>query len=182
MAINLVLDISIRSIYLFMWYPLAALCFAWAFEALGNKQKIVISLCLFVFACGNLTVSYMPCVKDALEQDTSAENEVSQWIEQEDYDFLYGEWFYAAKIASYGDGKYTAGSWFETPFKILPYINPQNIYSPDDNNRAVYLSTAGSKDALMSAAKKRGAKMTLVKSFGGGYELYESSDQLMYFK
>lgn len=182
LAINVVVNLSLRSIYLFVWYPLVALSAMLLFRHLkgvwrGGGAAV---LCLFI-AC-NLYNSYYPCVEDALAEDTTPEAEICAWIEENGYDTLYGEWNTAAEIAAYSDGGVTAGAWYGAVYQILGYINPLDVYSEEDNKTAVYIVTPWNREEALRLASENGAEMTLQKSFDDGYfELYTSSKQLMYF-
>lgn len=181
LIINLVLDISLRSIYLFVWYPLVAYCAAGAAGTrhAGLKNALILFFC--VLSLGNFYMSYLPCAMEALTQDKSLEKKIAAWVEDKGYKLIYGKWYVIGKVAPYTDGAVTAGSWLEEPYKVLGYINPLNVYSGMDNTRAVYMLSASERKNALRLAAERGAAMTEVASFGNGeYVLYTSSIRLMH--
>ncbi len=180
LAMNLVLDISLRSIYLFAWYPLVAFCAAGLAGVVGARFKRGLILFACALLVGNLTLSYLPCAAESLRPDQSLEKQVADWTRDRGYSLLYGKWYLVCEIAPYTDGEVTAGSWLEEPYRPLPYLNPLDVYSDADNSRAVYLLSEPEREEALRLASERGAVMTEVASFSDGtYKLYTSSAQLM---
>ena len=60
----------------------------------------------------------------------------------------------------------------------LGYINPQDLYEPEDNSRAVYLVQDGEMGPFTDRAQEVGAQLTLVRQFEA-VSLYTSDRQLM---
>lgn len=174
---SLVLDIALRGIYLFSWYPLVAVSGVILFRRLHPKWSLVLS----VFLAANLWCSYGANVRSALSPDTSIYAQIADYLLTTDYSILYGEWYSTSGICAKTDGAVAAGSWADEPFQILGYINPQDIYSESDNANALYLLTPGCEQAALEYAQSQGAALTPVASFwDGSYTLYSSSKQLMH--
>lgn len=180
LAVNLVIDLSLRSIYLFVWYPVIAVAAVLLLRSCGEVIKTAAIFCLAAVCALNLYVSYYPCVKDAISENTSKSREVANWVQDNGYSLLYGPWSITAAIAVYSDGAFTAGCWMGEPFHAMEYITPLDIYSETHNKNAVYLMIPESRDKALEAATRQGAEMTL-RGMAGHYELYTSSKQLMSF-
>lgn len=177
LASSLVLNISLRGIYLFSWYPLVAVSGVILFRRLHPKWSLILS----VFLAANLWCSYRDNVQAALSPDTGIYAQIAEYLETTDCRILYGEWYPASGICAKTDGVVAAGNWADEPFQILGYINPQDIYSEDDNAHALYLLTPAFEPKAMEYAQSQGAELTLIASFwDGNYTLYSSSKQLMH--
>ncbi|MEG2519549.1 MAG: hypothetical protein RSB65_07870 [Oscillospiraceae bacterium] len=179
LASNLVLRLSFRSIYLFVWYLLVSICVVYLLQQKNRLLQFITLATVCVCAVTNLFVSYLPSYRDSLDPAPTTGKIISDWIIENDYDYLYGEWTTVGIIASQSDGEFTAGSWTKDTFHILPYINPLDIYSEENNERAVYLITDDCRDEAFKIAEQRGADFRLIDTIWG-YEFYESSAQLMY--
>lgn len=183
LAVNLVMDISLRSIYLFVWYPLAAVSVCVLLKYISGAKRVIAAGVLCVFAVLNLCFSYLPCAYEAFLPNSSIEKQVCDYLCENDYEIIYGQWNTAATIATYSDGEVTAASWNIEPLCILEYINPQDLYSEEDNDKAAYIVLPGEKDAFLAYAQSVNAEVTEKTSFSSGNcLLYESSKQLMHFE
>lgn len=182
LAANMVIDLSMRSIYLFTWFPLAAIALVCLIDALKKFPWARAAVCLVfaVFSAMNLYSCYWPSVLKTLHGDDVVELAAAEFIVENDYDYLYAEWYYGSRVAVRTDGAVVAGTWHDNCCEVLGYINPQNIYSEADNSRAVYMVADAERDELYGRAAEVGAELTCVADFPGGLELYESTRQLMY--
>ncbi len=184
LGVSMVVNIYIRSIYVFPWYPLTALAAVLLAGQLRGWPRTALSLTLLAALMGNLWVSYGPTAALALEDTPPPERQVAQYLMDEDYDFVYGPWMEVSGVAVWTDGQVAAGSWHERVCQVIPYITPTDIFSQEDNTRACYLTTGpGVEQALQDRAAAQGATLTLVSRFEGtAYALYTSDRQLMYFE
>ena len=165
-AAGIVLDLSLRSIYLFTWYPLAALC---AVLLARRTRRQFWQLPLILLMAANLCVTYLPSVQKSLDPPQTIIDEAAQWlVDQDSYDYLYGPWATVNYVAARTDGAVLAGCWTDDDFTVLGYINPQNIYSAEDNQRAVYLVTADQRGAFLALAEQAGAGLREAASFADG--------------
>lgn len=180
LGINAVVELSLRSIYLFIWYPMAAAAAIPLFRALRGRWRAIFGGVLAVLIAANFYVSVYPCARDAAAGPETQEAQIAAFIEDAGYAYLYGEWNTVEEIAAQTDGAVTSGSWFGGAFQILSYINPQDIYTEGHNEKAVILLTPWNRDAALERAEAQGADLTLIAQFDGGIELYQSSKQLMY--
>lgn len=180
LGINALVELSLRSIYLFIWYPMAAAAAIPLSRALRGKWRAIAGGLFAALITANLFVSVYPCAKDAVSGPETQEARIARYIEDAGYAYVYGQWGTVEEIAAQTDGAVTSGSWFEEPFKILSYINPQDIYTQAHNEDAVILLTSWNRDAALEWAREQGADLTLVTQFGNGIELYKSDLQLMY--
>ena len=182
-CVNLVVNIYIRSIYIFPWYALAAVAALVLVGKLRRSWQNALALVLSAALLCNLALSYGPTAKQALSDSEPPEKQIAQYLMDEDYDFVYGPWMQVSGVAVWTDGQVAAGSWHGNICRIIPYITPTDIFSEDDNTNACYLTTGASvEQSLQDHAAARGASLTLVKRFDGtAYALYTSDRQLMYF-
>lgn len=180
LAINAVVEMSLRSIYLFIWYPMAAVSVIPLYRALRGRLRAAGCAVFAFFIAANFFISVYPSARDAALGPETRKARIARYIEDAGYDTIYGEWSTVEEIAAQTDGRVTSGSWFGGVFKILGYINPQDIYTQEHNAHAVILLTSWNRDKAMETAAARGAELTCVAEFEDGIELYISSEQLMY--
>ena len=169
-----------RSIYFFPWYAMPALAAMVLLNRFSNWRKGVIYAVMISTVVCNWFVSYLPTAKLALEKPEHPNREIAQFLIDEGYTHVYGDWYGTSCIAAWTDGQVNAGVWFNGVCKILPYINVMNIYSEEDNDKAAYLVTQGDEPAFLDRAQKLGANVELVTQFQNGYQLYISDIQMMY--
>ncbi len=177
---SLVLSIELRSVYLFMWYVLISLSVVSLLKRLSwswGKRAVAAALC--VLALFNLYGSYVSNMRTSLLKPINVWYQVACELMNQDFELLYGRWDFANMVAGYTDGKVTSGAWYGSPYQVLGYINAQDLYEPEDNDRAVYLIRDAELEDSMRIAEERGAQLTLVRQFWG-VALYTSSEQLMY--
>lgn len=179
LASSLVLDIALRNIYLFVWYPLAAASVMYLFETRRGKMRVLVAAALCCAAAINLACDYAPCLRDAFRGAPLEKQTVCQKLTHAGYTRLYGDWSICAEIAACSDGALTAGAWFGEPYRILAYINPTDIYTDADNARAAYLLLPHERDAALALAAEAGATLTPVLD-EASYTIYVSDQQLMH--
>ena len=180
---NYVFDINFRMIYMFVWYPLTAISCVLLVRYLKTDLRKLIGVVLLCAACiGSWYTGYAPVVQSALKHSESyTVQEISEYIVDHGYTYIYGDWNIICPIATYTNGKAIAASSFNNPLEILEYINPQGVYGEEENKHAVYIFFEKQSTSAMQYADKIGAKMTLVKQFDPGYSLYTSDKQLMHY-
>lgn len=177
-ASGLLLSITIRSPYFFIWYLLVCLSVV---SLLGTnrawrRQTVLFLLC--IAATANLWYSYKHNVDLSLQNEDNAWTEVAGELMDGDYEILYGKYWDAGIICSHTDGKVLCSPWFFAPFQPLTYICPQDLRGPEDHLRAAYLVLDGEQADLWRRAEETGAELTLVREFSG-MSLYTASEQLM---
>ena len=153
------------------------------YDKLGTRRVLQLGMCVVfcAFAVFNLVKCYLPATQRSLnDTDDIAEHQLADFVAEEGYDYIYAQWYYGSRVAVRADGAAIAGTWHDAPLEILGYINPQNIYSEEDNSRAVYIVADDELDAFLERADELGA--TVTKVFDAGHlDAYESTKQLMYF-
>ncbi|MBQ6824269.1 MAG: hypothetical protein IJP27_06435, partial [Clostridia bacterium] len=182
--INLLFDMNFRGPYLFSWYAFAAVSASTALlPTLRARWKTLLAAVLALGCVANWFAGYRANVVTAWQADSqpNVAREIAHWLVENDYRYLYGEWGMVTKVAPYADGKVLAGGYYENTFEILPYINYQDIYSEEHNQKALYLFQGDHREALELAAA-RGATLTEVARFMGDHVLYASDRPLMYHK
>lgn len=178
---TVVLTITIRGIYLFMWFPLAA-C---SVLLMMKKLPKLLQLCLVLILCGSTLVGmrdgygvYMQMLR--AEKPTEAE-QICQWAMEEGYRYVYGDyWGMATEIAVHSDGELKAGCWHtpESVFYVEMANNSQNIYTEAENARAIYVFTSEDEASGLASAAERGVSMEKAAEFGDCY-VYTSPVPLM---
>jgi hypothetical protein len=178
-AASLVTSLSIRSVYLFVYYPLLALSMAVVLEDKKYTKTIALILCLI--SALNLYFSYVPSIKDSQNSEPTWTEQIADWAVENGYELVYGGHSYVApSIAAYSDGALTAGCWNdEIMFKSKEYLNIQNIYSLEDVERAIFVFQPYELDYAFEAAQNAGAELTFQGQYGE-LSVYTSTVQLMY--
>ena len=182
-AANQILDINFRMIYMFVWYPFAAISCVVLFKYIkSGKGKFVGTILLCAACFGTWYTGYCPALVNAIEPETPcAAEKISEYIVDNGYIYIYGDWSVACPIAVYANGKALAACSYKRPFEILGYINPQGVYGEKENEKAVYVFYGHQSTSALRYAARIGAKMTLIKEFEGGYTLYTSDKPLMHY-
>lgn len=197
-------DTKIRTIYLFLWYPLVALSAMIILKKVSFKLKFSLTLLLCVLSFGNLFYGYKYGAELALQNDMSyagkafrmaraigyksyAETiddheyaqQMCQWAMDHNYRYVYGDWITVPHIAVHSGGEIEAGYWKEGEvYQVLGYINLQNIYGTLENQEALYIFTDQDKEAGILSAREQEVTLTEVAEFGN-YFAYISPVPLM---
>lgn len=183
LSVSIVINIYTRSIYIFPWYPLAALAAVVLADRWKPPARAIGAALLLATLMGNLFLSYGSTTESACSDEPLPQQQVAQYLMDKGYTRVYGPWMQVSGIAVWTDGQVAAGSWYSSVCQVIPYITPTDIFSDEDNENACYLAvgTAGEQELLDYAASQN-ATMTLLERFEGtGYALFASSRQLMYF-
>ena len=178
-ATSLVLDMNSSALYLFLWYLLVALSAASLTARCGVWGRRLVLGCLCALSLCNLHFSYSKSVMDSFTKPANAWSLAGEALMELDYELLYGRWDFANMVAGYTDGKVVSASWYNEVCHVLGYINPQDLYAPEDNDRAVYLFLPEQVEAGMALAQANGAELTLIWETPGA-ALYTSDKQLMW--
>lgn len=189
--------ISIRSIYLFTWYPLIALSVLIIIQQLSHRPRYFLIALICLLSLGNLFHSYLPGAKLAVQNslyssgtplysETDVRNanarKMCDWAVSHGYKYVYGDWFTAPRIAVHSGGQLVAGYWWKTDIYCpLGYLNIQNIYGSKENEKAVYVFTSEDCENGLTAAQNKGVPLTKVAEFGD-YTAYTSPVPLMHQK
>ena len=176
---GILLDVILRRIYLFIWYPFVAIAAMVFIKCFRRSARVFWTALILILAVGNLYFGYLPCVTETLSPDDSPEQQACEWLTEHGYTRIYGYWTSTCRIAARSDGRIDAGTWYDGLFHILDYINPQDIYTEEDNEKAVYCFEGWDTVAAESFARDRGVELKPVARFGD-YNLYTGSRQLMY--
>lgn len=180
-VIGIVVNLSTRSIYLFPWYPLAAVAAVLLQKRLRKWLKNAVFGLLALAMAVNLFVSYGADVKTAVAGPDPYQKTIAEYVVQKGYTRLYGGWNTTTAVAVWTDGAVDAGLWFGDVCAVLPYINAQAIYEETDNEKAVYLVHKDEEAAFQKRADALGADIALDKRFEGTpLALYTSDRQLMF--
>lgn len=180
MASFILIKIDIRSVYLFVWFPLTAASALSVYGRIKGKGKAGLMVLLFVLCLNNMVYTYSPPLKSSRYMN-QAFQETSDWIIAHDYDYVYGNVHKVGKLMPYGDGAYIAGFWSQRPFQILGYTNISNIYEEEHNARAVYFVSTPDAEAVEACVRENDLPLNLVfTSSDGSCKLYTSPRQLMH--
>lgn len=178
---TVVLDITLRGIYLFMWFPLVACSVVMILKKLPELLKIGMILLLCGASLIGMRESY-GIYLDMLEKGTLTDAaSLCRWAEEKGYAYVYGDyWGMAPQIAVYSDGELTAGCWHapENVFFVERVNTHQDIYGEEENEKAIYVFTTNDETIGLEAARQRGVTMEKVAQFGD-CRVYTSPVQLM---
>lgn len=176
---GLTLSLQMREIYLFVWYPLAALSLALLLEShLPLRGLAALLVCLL--SVGNLAVSYGSSLRYAREQDRSVQRTFCEDAAAAGIRYVYGDWVFVPGFAVMSDGALTVGFWGDAPFRIRESINLQNIYGEEENAAALYIAGPWDRWYFLELAERAGAELTLFGKYGNCM-IYRSDRQLMHF-
>ena len=181
--LNYVVDMNFRNVYMFVWYPFSAVSCVVLLHYLKGFFPEIVGVVLLCAACfGTWSTGFSPAVQSALKTEKPTRvQEISEYVVDQGYKYIYGDWNIICPIATYTNGKVIAASSFNNPLEILEYINPQDVYGEEENKHAVYIFFEKEHLKALEYANKIGAKITLVKQLDPGYMLYTSDKQLMHY-
>ena len=188
MLSSVLLNITLRSIYMFLWFPLVALSAIMLLQRVPEQTALgVMIVCCCLSACifYESYSSYVRFIVFDQEKMVYTEEEFQKdmcyWAIDNGIEYVYGDyWATAPKIVSYSDGKLEAGCWHtpENIFNAEPFNTPQDIYGEEENKKAIYVFTPSDEAVGLQVAQERGAKMEKVAEFGDNFA-YISSIPLM---
>ena len=177
---TVVLNITLRGIYLFMWFPLVA-CSA---LMLMKTMPKILKACMILVLCGASLIgvrdSYDIYLRMIKEEPTETA-QVCQWAMDRDYQYVYGGyWDVAPLIAAHSDGALTAGCWHMPAdvFQVLNLNVHQDIYGDEENKKAIYVFDSADEESGLKAAQERGVQLTKMVQIGD-LRVYTSPVQLM---
>ena len=178
---TVVLNITLRGIYLFMWFPLVA-CSA---ILLMKKWPEVLKTGLILVICGAGLIgfrdSYGLYMQLLTQPNAPQAAQICQWAMDQGYRYVYGDYWGATPgIAVYSDGAIEAGCWHtpETVYYVEMVNTPQDIYEDEDNEKAIYVFASEDEEAGLLAAREAGITLTKEAEFGD-CRVYTASAQLM---
>lgn len=201
---TVVTGVKIRHIYLFLWYPLVVLSLLMVMEKLAVPGKMLLIAALCLLSLGNLTHGYTLCAENALQnspgyagkafrlaraygyhsyaetsEDFVSSRQLCQWAMDQGYEYVYGDWYVAPRIAVHSGGKLTAGYWWgSSMLQANDHLTSLSFYAPENNAKAIYVLTPQDEDAFLSLARSQGAEPEKVAAFGI-YHAYTSQIPLI---
>ena len=178
---TLVLDITLRSIYIFMWFPLVALSGILITRKLPKFARYAWVVLVCAVSTASLFYCYFPSLQ-LMKEPLPSEAQLSQWAVDNGYEYVYGEyWGTAPQIAVYSQGKLDAGCWHgsENVYQVELANTPQDIYSAAQNEKALYVFTSEDVQNGLQCAQEKGVSMELKVQFGD-FRAYTASKPLMY--
>ncbi len=178
---TLVLNITLRGIYVFMWFPLVAFSGLILLKKTRKVSQYVITVLVCLFSLGSLYYCYGPYVLETANAQMTDEQKMSQWAVEQGYSYVYGDyWGTAPQIAVCSEGKLDAGCWHrpENVFQVEAANTPQDIYGEAENEKAIYVFTDEDETHGLQCANDLGITLTKVAEFGK-YRAYASPIPLM---
>ena len=178
---TVVLEIILRGIYLFTWYPLLGLSVVYLLSKLSQKFRTGLITVICLLSLGSLFECYAPKAERFLFQQDTAASLMCRWAMENGYEYVYGDyWGTAPQIAVYAEGKVEAGSWHTTEnmFIAEKFNTPQDIYGAEENVKAIYVFTAADEQCGLDTAQAQGVTLEKVAEFGI-YSGYTSPEPLM---
>ena len=182
LAAGVLVEIRLREIYLFVWYPLVALSLLPVLELTKEKGRAWLLLGLCVLSLGNLGFSYGSSLRGTKSLDPAPYYDLARDAKAAGRDLVYGQWKTVPHALVWSDGALTGGFWGDILFEIQDTINLTDVYTPEDNDRALYLigPWQADRENFMRYARELGAAVTLFGEYGD-YIAYTSDIQLMHF-
>lgn len=135
-------NVNMRYIYMFSWYPLVAVSIAYLVNTTNVKNKIycILITMMIIGSLGNLIISYGKEVNESLSNSEKSYKQLTgEWIKNSEYEYVYGEWLTMGDILPYAEGKVVGGAWANDSFHILGYLNPQYIYIMKITTKRLYI-------------------------------------------
>ena len=178
---TVVLNITIRGIYLFTWYPLLGLSAVILLNRLSPKLQMGLITLICALSMGSLYECYVPSAERILFHQDTAASLMCDWAMENGYEYVYGDyWGTAPQIAVCAEGDLEAGSWHTTNniFIAEKFNTPQDIYGAEENAKALYVFTDADEQYGLRAAEERGIILEKVAEFGIYYG-YTSPEPLM---
>ena len=179
---TVVLELTLRDIYAFMWFPLVAFSGLIVLEKLPFKAQYGAIFLICVLCFGSFCRAALPAVRTLFNRTPTAEMQMSQWAMDHGYEYIYGDyWGGTPQIAVCSEGAIVAGCWHgeNRAFKVEPFNTPQNIYTAEENEKALYILTPKNEAEALEHASEAGADFIKVAEFQE-YRAYISSIPLMY--
>ncbi|HAL03136.1 MAG TPA: hypothetical protein DCP07_07220 [Lachnospiraceae bacterium] len=199
-AMGTLMDIKIRDIYFFMWYPLVATSLTYLLigktttktnavihnpsdEAINQNNASdaankYVELAIVILMSIAFIISYGSSALNALNTTKTQDQLTCQFLEENHIHYLYGHWNTVPEIAVYSDGSITPGGWYTTIYDPIDYLNPKGIYDDNCNKAAAYLILPEEKSEALKIAKDRGITLNQIYSTPV-YTIYTSDGQLM---
>ena len=199
-AMGTLMDIKIRDIYFFMWYPLVATSLTYLLigktttktnaviqnqsdEAINknnasNAANRYVELAIVILMSIAFIISYGSSALNALNTTKTEDQLTCQFLEENHIHYLYGHWNTVPEIAVYSDGSITPGGWYTTIYDPIDYLNPKGIYDDNCNKTAAYLILPEEKSEALKIAKDRGITLNQIYSIPA-YTIYTADGQLM---
>lgn len=171
-AMGTLMDIKIRDIYFFMWYPLVAVSLT---NLLLKKYYDVVIVIIMSVA---FIISYGSSALNALNTTKTQDQLTCQFLEDNNIHYLYGHWNTVPEIAVFSDGSITPGGWYTTIYDPIDYLNPKGIYEDNHNGEAAYLILPEEKSEALKIAENRGITLNQIYSTPA-YIIYTADGQLM---
>lgn len=179
---TIVLNVTLRGIYLFMWFPLVALSGLMVIQNLPAASRMASVSLICLVSLVSLVYCYRPYVSVVFQGQPTDAEQVCQWAQSEGYRYIYGDyWGTAPGIAVYSDGELEAGCWHkpENAFQVEAANTPQNIYGAEENEKAIYVFNEA--DEAFGLEKAHAQDVALEKQCQfGTYRVYTSPVPLMY--
>lgn len=179
---GIVLNVKLRSIYLFVWYLVPALSLIPLLE-MGEKPRLRAGLLsvLCLLSLGNLLCSYGSSLAWAKSRDEEPAKAFCRDAEAAGIEYVYGDWLTVPHMVVYSDGALTGGCWGDYIFQVRGYINLQGIYAPEDNDRALYAVSDWGLEAFRIWAGQIGARYEVFGQYGD-VTVFRTDHQLMFYE
>lgn len=181
LAAMLFTSVGTTARYLFLYWPMAAAAVAWLMEQWKGGGKAVLAVLVAGFAALNFWFSYKPLVQSCFDPQPLPQQQAAQWLEENGYRRVYGQFWTVGPIGLAANGQVDAGHWvFSNFYEISPYLTAEDLYTPEANQAAAYVFTAQDKDRALAAAQASGVQLEHQATLAGTYYIYTSPVQLMH--
>lgn len=168
---------NLRSVYIFMWYPLVVFSGLMLLRKCSFWPKCMAIVLTCILSLGCLWHGYVPYAGIALWKGPTDGQLMCDWAMSEGYEYVYGHWFVAPRVAACSGGEMEAGYWWE-PMEPMTYNIASDIFDEEDNEKAIYVFTPDDEEDCLRIAAEKGVELTKVAEFGD-YKAYTSPVPLL---
>ncbi len=167
--------------YLFLYWPMAAAALVWLMHRSNRSTRTVATALVVLFAAANFQFSYWPLVKSCFDPEPLPQQQAADWLEENGYDKVYGQFWTVGPIGLASNGAVQGGHWvFSNFYEISPYLTAEDLYTEQANQTAAYVFTRQDRDRGVEAARAQGAELELKAEIADMYYIYECPEQLMH--
>lgn len=176
-ALGTVMNVMVRHIYYFLWFPMCALSIYYVATRLkGRRCQIYVGVMTAILVI-SFTISYGTSLSKVFGEEEK-EASVCRVLEDEGIEYLYGNWANVPSIAAYSHDKIIAGSWYEFVLRPVNYLNPLDIYGEENKDTAAYLVLTEEESEVRRVADDKGATLTVIYECDE-YKIYRSTEVLI---
>ncbi len=133
-------DLATR--YVMIYVPLLAIICVIMLNNIGNKKNLANIIYIGVLGCCilNFISTYVPMIKN--KDGNSLSKQICRWLEENNYKYVYGEFWKTGILKGISNGKIEAGLIHPGDLTVMKWLTNKEIYAPfnDAERVAILLS------------------------------------------